>query len=191
MKKYFVFLALLIFLSGCEQNIKKEINSEVNHLATQTGNIDKIEKEIFTIGNFDGFINFHLAEFKSWENTIKFIYQSEKSLLLVPKKESIHFLKDISVFDGENLIIELSDKNIFGEDFLNYFVGAKGNLFRIVFSFDLKEKDAVVNISLKESEILKKLDFKEKEIVAIKGNGFGTISCEKGVEKIIPKICNK
>jgi len=33
------------------------------------------------------------------ENTIKFIYQSEKSLLLVPKKESIHFLKDISVFD--------------------------------------------------------------------------------------------
>ena len=43
MKKYFVFLALLIFLSWCEQNIKKEINSEVNHLATQTWNIDKTE----------------------------------------------------------------------------------------------------------------------------------------------------
>lgn len=49
MKKYFVFLALLIFLSWCEQNIKKEINSEVNHLATQTWSIDKIEKEIIAI----------------------------------------------------------------------------------------------------------------------------------------------
>ena len=74
---------------------------------------------------------------------------------------------------------------------MNYFVWAKGNLFRIVFSFDLKEKDAVVNISLKESEILKKLNFKEKEIIVIKWNWFWIISCEKWVEKIIPKICNK
>ena len=49
MKKYLVFLSLLIFLSRCEQNIKNEINSEVNHLATQTWSIDKIEKEIIAI----------------------------------------------------------------------------------------------------------------------------------------------
>ena len=188
MKKYFAFLSLLIFLFWCEQNIKKEINSEVNHLARQTWNIDKIEKEIFTIWNFDWFINFHLAEFKSWENTIKFIYQSEKSLLLVPKKESIHFLKDISVFDWENLIIELSDKNIFWEDFLNYFVWAKGNLFRIVFNFDFKEKGAVVNISLKESEILKKLNFKEKEIIVIKWNWFWTIFVKNEWKKLFRKF---
>ena len=42
-----------------------------------------------------------------------------------------------------------------------------------------------------EEEILKKLNFKEKEIIAIKWNWFWTISCEKWVEKIIPKICNK
>ena len=55
----------------------------------------------------------------------------------------------------------------------------------------MKEKGVVVNISLKESEILKKLNFKEKEIIAIKWNWFWIISCEKWVEKIIPKICNK
>ena len=56
-------------------------------------------------------------------------------------------------------------------------------------------KKDIVFLRTNEENLEKLLEvgksFKEKEIVAIKWNWFWTISCEKWVEKIIPKICNK
>lgn len=149
--KKIIFLIICFFIISCSVKNDEKIES----------NSWKTEKN-FYIWNHDWWIELVWNKEKTWNNTLKFIYENQKNLIIwINRKDDLKFLEDIKNFKWNSIMFEIFTEEVKLKKILINLNNLKWELL----NFNIKNENIKnFEISDEEKEIFRSLDFKTKNI---------------------------